>query len=714
MFLEKNTMNWFNNLNMRAKLLYAFLVTIIISGIIGGLGYYNASQIMANQDTLYIDCLVPIRDLGRANVKLHMIMETSREMMNIKDKNERMRLKESITSQISSINDLIDAYSKTYLVEEEVLHLGKFQNNWASAKELYKEFLSFAVQMKDVESERLFEGALNHAFDNASGNLDELINVNDRVAAEIDRSTDENARAGLNLLIIVLVSGIVISMSLGIFISKTIAQALNQMVVAADRISVGEINQRIDYESRDEIGQLAKSFRGMIEYVQGISVAAESIGKGNLNINISSKSPNDVLSNAFIRSAEVLKNIGKEIHEVNIAGKKGDLTVRGNASQFQGTYKEMVQGINDTLDSIVAPINEGNEVLYKMSKGDLSVRMHGTYQGDLNKMKQSINTVGESLSNTLKDVTVSIETTATASSEISASVEEMTSGLNEQSSQTSEVASAVEEMARTISENSESARNASETALKAKEYAQDGFNVVEETAVGMNRLAEIVRKSADTVHELGRSSIQIGEIIGVIGDIADQTNLLALNAAIEAARAGDQGRGFAVVADEVRKLSERTTKSTKEISTMIKKIQDETSGAVEAMEEGTKSVDQSIEQTENARKSLNHIVEISQKVTDMISNIANASNEQTKASDVISKSIDSISAVAQQSSVGNQQIARAMNDLNQQTDHLQKLISTFKLADDEKVHFQKQTRALRHEPKANTVVRENGTLAHNG
>ncbi len=707
-------MNWFNNLNMRAKLLYAFLVTIIISGIIGGLGYYNASQIMANQDTLYIDCLVPIRDLGRANVKLHMIMETSREMMNIKDKNERMRLKESITSQISSINDLIDAYSKTYLVEEEVLHLGKFQNNWASAKELYKEFLSFAVQMKDVESERLFEGALNHAFDNASGNLDELINVNDRVAAEIDRSTDENARAGLNLLIIVLVSGIVISMSLGIFISKTIAQALNQMVVAADRISVGEINQRIDYESRDEIGQLAKSFRGMIEYVQGISVAAESIGKGNLNINISSKSPNDVLSNAFIRSAEVLKNIGKEIHEVNIAGKKGDLTVRGNASQFQGTYKEMVQGINDTLDSIVAPINEGNEVLYKMSKGDLSVRMHGTYQGDLNKMKQSINTVGESLSNTLKDVTVSIETTATASSEISASVEEMTSGLNEQSSQTSEVASAVEEMARTISENSESARNASETALKAKEYAQDGFNVVEETAVGMNRLAEIVRKSADTVHELGRSSIQIGEIIGVIGDIADQTNLLALNAAIEAARAGDQGRGFAVVADEVRKLSERTTKSTKEISTMIKKIQDETSGAVEAMEEGTKSVDQSIEQTENARKSLNHIVEISQKVTDMISNIANASNEQTKASDVISKSIDSISAVAQQSSVGNQQIARAMNDLNQQTDHLQKLISTFKLADDEKVHFQKQTRALRHEPKANTVVRENGTLAHNG
>src|SRR6202008_235311 len=106
---------------------------------------------------------------------------------------------------------------------------------------------------------------------------------------------------------------------------------------------------------------------------------------------------------------------------------------------------------------------------------------------------------------------------------------------------------------------------------------------------------ERVKKSAQTVANLGTRSEQIGQIVGTIEDIADQTNLLALNAAIEAARAGEQGRGFAVVADEVRALAERTTKATKEISDMIKTIQNETKTAVHAMEEGVEEVERGAE-----------------------------------------------------------------------------------------------------------------------
>ena len=170
----------------------------------------------------------------------------------------------------------------------------------------------------------------------------------------------------------------------------------------------------------------------------------------------------------------------------------------------------------------------------------------------------------------------------------------------EQTSQASEVASAVEEMTKTIMENSKNASVAADTAKQARVSAEAGGKVVDDTVHGMKRIAGVVNKSAETVKELGKSSDQIGEIIGVIDDIADQTNLLALNAAIEAARAGEQGRGFAVVADEVRKLAERTTKATKEIAGMIKKIQADTTGAVQSMEEGTQEVERGIELADKA------------------------------------------------------------------------------------------------------------------
>ena len=706
---KRTAMKHFKDMNIKTKLMVTFLGMALISGIIGWLGYDAASYIMAQQDTLYLDRLVPIRDLGFVSTSIHHAESKLHQLVDVRDPAERRKLATDITLEIQNVDKLIDDYSKTYLVEEEVKNLARFRTEWPKFLQTATEIRSLVSQSRNGEAQRIADGALRGNLNSTVGVIEELINVNARVAAQIDEETDASSQRAVIILVSVLIAGVLISIVVGLALSRMFSSVVNQLVHASNKIALGEIDQRVEYTSKDEFGKLADSFRGMIAYMHGIAVAAESIGKGNLNVQVNAKSTNDQLSNSFIRTMDILKGMSKEINTLNTAGRNGALTVRGNASQFQGDFKEMVQGINETLDAIVTPLNESNDVLYKMAHGDLSVRIHNDYKGDLQKMKQSVNTVGESLSNALQNVAVSIQATATASSQISASVEEMTSGLNEQSSQTSEVASAIEEMAKTIMENSKNAVDTSETALKAKQYAQEGFDVVEETAEGMTRLAAIVRKSAETVHELGRSSNQIGEIVRVIEDIADQTNLLALNAAIEAARAGDQGRGFAVVADEVRKLSERTTKSTKEIAVMIKKIQSETSGAVESMEEGTRSVDVSIEQTEKARKSLNHILDISQKVTEMVSHIATASTEQTRASDVISKNIDAISAVAQQSSIGNQQIAKAMNDLNQQTDQLQNLIGTFKFSGE---GAKPQPRSVRQEKKSRSIHQENGAVEY--
>jgi methyl-accepting chemotaxis protein len=364
-------------------------------------------------------------------------------------------------------------------------------------------------------------------------------------------------------------------------------------------------------------------------------------------------------------------------------------------------------------------LREMADVLSQLAKGDLTIRVEGQYQGDYVQIKDNINETAESLEKALQEVGEAVVATASASTQISSSTEELAAGAQEQSTQTNEVASAMEEMTKTILENSRSAGSTAETAKQSKEAAEQGGKVVEETVKGMRQIADVVKKSADTVQELGKSSDQIGEIIGVIDDIADQTNLLALNAAIEAARAGDQGRGFAVVADEVRKLAERTTRATKEIAGMIKKIQADTKGAVESMKEGTKKVGEGIELADKAGGSLQEIVGISQKVRDMVTQIAAASEEQSSASEQISKNIETINSVTNQSAMGTQQIARAADDLNRQTENLLSLVGRFKLSGEGVAHstiVQKTSttssklQSKSPASKAKLAVRANGSI----
>ena len=233
-------------------------------------------------------------------------------------------------------------------------------------------------------------------------------------------------------------------------------------------------------------------------------------------------------------------------------------------------------------------------------------------------------------------------------------------------------------------ETSKNTSMASDTARIAGEKAREGGKVVTMTIDGMNRIADVVEKSADTVFVLGQNSDKIGEIIQVIDDIADQTNLLALNAAIEAARAGEQGRGFAVVADEVRKLAERTTNATKEIASMIHTIQNDTADAVTSIQEGKKEVESGKVLALKAGDVLKEIVEGAGQVADIIVQVAAASEEQAATVEEIGQNVEAISSVANDSASGIQQIASATEDLNRLTTSLLGLLGHFTVSEDMK------------------------------
>jgi methyl-accepting chemotaxis protein len=563
---------------------------------------------------------------------------------------------------------------------------------------------------------------------------------------------------------------VIIFFGVMVLIKWQVLRDLRTAIQHLETLSEGDTSQNLTVQRSDEIGLLSTSVNRMQESVRGKAQAALQMAGGDLGVEVPLVSERDELGKSLQKAINTLRALVDETRALTNAAIEGKLSTRGNVTKFDGGYRDIVQGINSTLDAVIGPLNaaahhvdriskgdipakimeeyrgdfntikdnlntcidavnalvadavhlsqtavagklseradatrhhgdfrkivegvnstldalirpveDSAVALAKMAHGDMTTRVDGAYEGDHRKIVESINTVSSSLERALRDVSEAVSATASASNQISSSTEEMAAGAQEQTSQAGEVAGAVEEMTKTILENSRNAGVAANTAKKAQESAEEGGRVVNETIDGMKRIAKAVQLTAETVRELGKSSDQIGEIINVIDDIADQTNLLALNAAIEAARAGEQGRGFSVVADEVRKLAERTTKATKEIAGTIKKIQVDTAGAVKSMEEGTGEVERGIQLVNHAGSSLQGIVGVIQEVTDKISQIAVASEQQSSTSEEIAKNVEAISKVTAETAMGTQQVARAAEDLNRLTDNLEQLVGRFTL-----------------------------------
>jgi methyl-accepting chemotaxis protein len=290
----------------------------------------------------------------------------------------------------------------------------------------------------------------------------------------------------------------------------------------------------------------------------------------------------------------------------------------------------------------------------------------------LNRMKNNLRQIIQSIASTATHV-------ASASEEISASANQQAQSSETQKDQTTQVATSMQEMSSTVTQVSDNCNKAAHAARQAAETARQGGSIVDDTLTKMQTIADSVAATAKTVEGLGKSSDQIGHIIGVIDDIADQTNLLALNAAIEAARAGEQGRGFAVVADEVRKLAERTSAATKEIAQMVKGIQDETVAAVTAMEAGTKQAEEGVSSTAKAGDSLKAIIQVSEQVGAMITEIATAATQQSATSEQVNNNVEQIARLVKDSAQGAQQTATACQDLSGLALDLQAMVGKFNL-----------------------------------
>ncbi|WP_162932238.1 methyl-accepting chemotaxis protein [Solimonas sp. K1W22B-7] len=351
------------------------------------------------------------------------------------------------------------------------------------------------------------------------------------------------------------------------------------------------------------------------------------------------------------RTAEVA--VENEVSGIVGSAANGDFTRRVALEGKDGFFRMLAENINQLLQTSEVGLNEVVRVLAALAKGDLTEKITAEYKGTFGQLKDDANKTVEQLTTIVSQIKGATETINVASREITAGNTDLSARTEQQAASLEETASSMEELTSTVKQNAENAKQANQLAIGASDIAVKGGSVVSQVVTTMAAINE--------------SSKKIVDIISVIDGIAFQTNILALNAAVEAARAGEQGRGFAVVAAEVRSLAQRSAGAAKEIKTLI-------GDSVEKVGNGSKLVEQ-------AGRTMDEIVTSVKRVTDIMSEITAASQEQSQGIEQVNQTITQMDEVTQQNAALVEEATAAARSLEEQAGGLQASVSRFRLAE---------------------------------
>ncbi len=648
------------------------MTTIAVSAVaamvalVGVLGFANLRSIRLADDSdtiLYEQNAVPLNESGEYTLAFYRAWVATTESTHNKDTREQAARLDIAEKRIVEAEEALAGLERAIKSEEVREALGGVKgvfvplaNGLRGAIADVRKGQGEAV-LKDMEQGKLMQdqkmlGQMNDG-------------LNKLLVDGAKRRAEQNAveaAAAIRLNVVTVIGAVLLSFAMGFLLYRRIRNLFAQLSSETERLTAAAVEGKLKVraDTKDaflECRPVMEGFNRVLDAViDPLRLAAkyiDSISKGEIPEKITDAANGDfnILKNNLNQCIDAVNLLVADTVMLSQAAIEGKLNTRADASKHAGDFRKIVQGVNQTLDAVLEPINEAAGVLENLSQRDLRARVKGNYQGDHAKIKESLNATGEALHDALSRVAVAVDQVSSASGQIASSSQNVADGASQQASALEETSSSLESMSAMTKRSADNAQQANGLAQTAKGAATAGAAAMEQMGAAMSK----IRASAE-----GTS-----QIIKDINEIAFQTNLLALNAAVEAARAGEAGRGFAVVAEEVRSLALRSKEAAMKTEVLIKE-------SVRQAEEGEVTA-------KGVSSKLGEIVTGVTKVTDIVAEISASAKEQSVGIDQVNRAVTDMNRVTQQNAANSEESSSAAAELSSQSEELAAMIGAFQL-----------------------------------
>jgi len=644
-------MQWFARLAVGRKLGLGFgLMAVLIAGV-GADGMRTARKIDALVTGLHEQHALPALELTNANANFLRLSRAVRNAILDSDSAAVLKRASDITRYDAAFVESFAKYEARIVRQEQRDQAARLRASYARLRPQQDAVVLLALANNDAAAiGRL--ATIRAQADSIEALMDTLTSAKlALMQAASDESSAAYATSTRGMLVLV-TCAVLFAIVAAVGITRPMVQSLTQLREVADALSVGDLSTSVHITAKDELGRLGDSMAKMVRAQKSLATSAAEISAGDVTTTVTVLGERDLVGQAFVQLQQTMRALVSETGTLVAAATSGQLTVRGDSARFTGAYRDLVTGMNDTMDAFVTPINEASAVLARIKDRDLSARVTGTYAGEFAHIKDSINTAASTLDDVLAQVQGASEQVAAAGQQIAGGSQSLAHGASEQAASLEEVGASMHELSSTTSEMSANAR-------QAQQMASATLARVAEGRASMDQLSQ-------AIESIKQSSDQTARIVRTIDEIAFQTNLLALNAAVEAARAGDAGRGFAVVAEEVRNLAIKSAEAAKNTAALIE------SSVVHAQRGVTLNAE--------VFARLTAIDSDMHGVFTVVEEIAAAGQQQRDGVIQINTAVDQLNGVTQQVAANAEESASASEELAGQATTLTSLVGTFTLS----------------------------------